>query len=303
MIRGPHTMAVAVRDPQGKIVVHQEQLKSRIYTSRWTKLPLVRGAIVLWDTMALGLRALMFSANVAMVEEEKEGQGEDPQSEPAMPSGVMWGSMIFALGAATALFFVTPVIVINFLDQFIGSPVVSNLVEKLIRLALILGYIGGIGFLPDIKRVFGYHGAEHKVVNAYERAVPLDVRGVQAQSTVHPRCGTTFLIVVVLVSFLVFTLLGRPDLEVRIASRIILIPVIAGIAYELIRFAASRYGNPLVRLIMAPGLAVQALTTREPDDSQAEVAIAAMQAVLDAEREYEEAAALMQRGAQMQPAG
>ncbi|MBI2939668.1 MAG: DUF1385 domain-containing protein [Chloroflexi bacterium] len=274
MIRGPQGMAVAVRDAQGKIVVHHEPLTGSASTRRWAKLPILRGALVLWETLILGLRALMFSANVAMAED-----GVEDASQPAMPGGMMWGSMIFALGAALALFFVTPVLIVGAVDRFIGSPVVSNVVEKIIRLALILGYMIGIGFLPDIRRVFAYHGAEHKVVNAYEHGTPLVPRAVQQESTVHPRCGTTFLIVVVVVSFVVFAALGRPALELRILSRIILVPVIAGIAYELIRFAAAHYGHPLVRLLLAPGLAVQALTTREPDDTQVEVAIAAMRAV------------------------
>jgi uncharacterized protein YqhQ len=280
MMRGPRDMAVAVRHPSGRIVVQGEELTSSIYTSRWSKLPVARGATMLWDTLVLGMRTLLFSANVTLEPADADGK---PGEVPALPTGVLWGSMAFALAAATGLFFVLPAFVAGLLDRYIASSLVSNLVEKVIRLALILGYIAGIGFLPEIRRVFAYHGAEHKTVNAHEAGAPLDVEHVRQFSTVHPRCGTTFLIVVVLVSFVVFAVLGQPPIVVRVVSRIVLIPLIAGLAYELIRLAANHYGNRVVRAVMAPGLAVQALTTREPDDSQLEVAIASLQAVLAAE--------------------
>ena len=293
MMRGARDFAVAVRAPSGKLVVHEEPLAGSIYTSRWSKLPILRGMIALWDTMSLGMRTMMFSAEVAFAESgadetsRNDGEkGKDSASEPekpAMPAGVMWGTVAFSLAFSIGLFFVLPVLVMGYVDQFLGSAFLSNLVEKVIRLSLILGYMAAIALLPDVRRVFAYHGAEHKAVNAHEAGVPLTVESVQRFSTVHPRCGTTFLIVVVLVSFFLFTILGQPDLWLRVASRIVLIPVIAGIAYELVRLAARNFERPLVRALMAPGLAVQALTTREPDDSQVEAAIAALQAVLDAE--------------------
>ena len=291
MMRGPRDMAVAVRHPSGHIVVHTEQLSSAIYTQQWAKLPIVRGIVALWDTLGLGLRTLLFSANVALgaVDSGEDDAGSAPS---AMPERVLWGTMVVALAIATALFFVTPVLLMGVLDRFMGSSLASNLVEKLVRLALILGYIGGIGFLPDIRRVFAYHGAEHKAVNALEAGTPLDVESVRRFPVIHPRCGTTFLIVVVLVSFLVFAALGQPPLVVRALSRVVLIPLIAGLAYELVRVAARHYQNSLVRLVLAPGVAVQMLTTREPDDAQLETAIASLQAVLRAEAERARALAV-----------
>lgn len=281
MMRGPRDVAVAVRRPSGEIVVHQEPLVGAIYRSRLAKLPFIRGAIMLWDTMALGLRLLVFSANVQL--EAQQTEEERAENKPAMPPGMMWGMMAVSLAVAIGVFFVTPVLVMGVLDRFLASSVVSNLIEKLIRLALMLGYMWGIGRLPDIQRVFAYHGAEHKTVNAHEAGAPLDVEHVRTFSTVHPRCGTTFLIIVVLVSFFVFTLLGQPPLLLRILSRIVLLPLVAGVAYEVMRLAAGNLRRGLVKALIAPGLAVQALTTREPDDSQLETAIVALKTVLEAE--------------------
>lgn len=280
-MRGPRDVAVAVRRPSGEIVVHQEPLVGAIYRSRLAKLPFIRGAIMLWDTMALGLRLLVFSANVQL--EAQQTEEERAENKPAMPPGMMWGMMAVSLAVAIGIFFVTPVLVMGVLDRFLASSVVSNLIEKLIRLALMLGYMWGIGRLPDIQRVFAYHGAEHKTVNAHEAGAPLDVEHVRTFSTVHPRCGTTFLIIVVLVSFFVFTLLGQPPLLLRILSRIVLLPLVAGVAYEVMRLAAGNLRRGLVKALIAPGLAVQALTTREPDDSQLETAIVALKTVLEAE--------------------
>jgi uncharacterized protein YqhQ len=278
MMRGKRTMAVACRAPSGQIVVHTEPLDGAIYKSRWAKLPFVRGALMIWDTMALGIRALMFAANVSSIE------GDQDPSEAAMPKVAMWSTMVVAIGAAVGIFFVLPVLAMGWLDQFIASDVVSNVVEKVIRLSLILGYMWLIGRVPEIGRVFQYHGAEHKTINAYEASAPLTPESVKRFPLEHPRCGTTFLIIVVLISFVVFALLGRPPIEIRIASRILLVPVIAGIAYEFIRWAGARYHtNAFVRAVMTPGLAVQKLTTREPDLEQCAVAIAALEPVLAAE--------------------
>jgi uncharacterized protein YqhQ len=281
MMRGPRHYAVAVRDPDGRIVVHREPLAGAIYTSRWARLPFLRGVIVLWETLALGMRALSFAANVALGgEAEKTAVAESAESF----QGSVVASMVIALGLAVAIFFVVPVLITNALDRSIASPLVSNLVEKVIRLTMILGYMVGIGQLAEVKRVFGYHGAEHKTINAYEAGVELTPANVRPFTLIHPRCGTTFLLVVVIVSFVVFALLGRPELLLRIVSRVVLIPVVAGLAYELVRFGATHYDNRVVRALLAPGLAVQRLTTREPDDSMLEVAIESLQSVLVAEK-------------------
>lgn len=280
MMRGARHMAVAVRDPAGKLVIHDEPLKGAIYHSRWSRWPLIRGAIALWDTLALGMRTLAFSANVAMGG-EAEQTAIDESKQGTQPA--ILGGMVLALGFAVALFFVLPIFLTSAVDRQIPSAFLRNLIETVFRLALILGYMFAISLMPDVQRVFGYHGAEHKAVNAYEAGVDLSVPNVRPFTLIHPRCGTTFLVIVVIISFVVFAALGHPPLVARILSRILLIPLIAGIGYEFIRLGATHYHRPIVRTLMKPGLAVQRLTTREPDDSMIEAAIAALKTVLDAE--------------------
>jgi uncharacterized protein YqhQ len=269
MIRGRKSMAVAVRDPSGEIVLHSEPLSGGIYDSMWRKIPLVRGLLVLWDTLILGTRTLMYSANVALSEEEVEF------STPAILATV-----IFALAFGIIIFFVLPLLLVGFLDRFITSDLLSNLLEGLIRLGLLLLYLLLIGLVPDIRRVFAYHGAEHKTINAFENGVSLDAKGVTAQGTAHARCGTSFLLIVALLSVLVFAFLGRPPMVWRIISRVLLIPVIAGISYEFIKYAAAHSNNPLIKVLILPSMALQSLTTREPDEPMLEVAIAALKPVL-----------------------
>jgi uncharacterized protein YqhQ len=280
-------MAVACRAPSGEIVMHTEAVSGSAYVGRTAKIPIVRGALMIWDTLSLGIRALMFAANVASAEDKEEAR------EATMPSKVMWTTVVVAILGATGIFFVLPVLAMGYLDQFIESSLVSNMVEKGIRLVVMVGYMLAIGQMPDIKRVFMYHGAEHKTINAFEAGAPLTPESVQRFPIEHPRCGTTFLLIVMIVSFFVFSLLGRPAIEIRIASRILLIPLIAGIAYEFIKWTGARYNkSALIRGLMAPGLAVQKLTTREPDLDQIEVAIAALQPVLAAEEPVAEAATI-----------
>ncbi len=269
MMRGAEKMCVAVRAPDGEIVIHCEKLNPKIYSSFIAKVPFVRGLTMLWDTLGLGIRTLMFSADVAMGEEEVEFSGP-----------IAWGTIAISLTLAVAVFFVGPLLLLGFVDDFIASDFVSNLLEGGIRLALFLGYVWAIGSIPDIQRVFGYHGAEHKTINSYEAGDELSVESVGRRSLVHTRCGTAFLLVVMVISILVFSLLGRPPLPLRVASRIVLIPVIAGIAYEFIKFSAAHQDNWLMRLLIAPGLWLQSFTTRQPDASMLEVAIAALRRLL-----------------------
>ena len=279
MMRGRRHMAVACRAPSGEIVVHSEPVTGGVYSARWAKLPFLRGTIMIWDTLSLGMRALMFAANVAASAET----GQDAK-EAKMPATIMWTTMVVAILGSIGLFFVLPVLLTSLTDRFVESAIASNAIEKAIRLILLLGYMWAIGQMPDIKRVFMYHGAEHKTINAYEAGAPLTPESVIKFPIEHPRCGTTFLLIVMLISFIAFSLLGRPSLEIRIASRIVLIPFIAGIAYEYIRWSGARYQRSgFVRALMAPGLAVQKLTTREPDRDQLAVAIAALEPVLAAE--------------------
>ncbi|GAB4410314.1 MAG: DUF1385 domain-containing protein [Anaerolineae bacterium] len=274
MMRGRKHMAVAVRNPKGEIVLHSEPLNPRIYSSFINKVPFLRGFTLLWDALVLGMRTLMFSAEVAMGEEEAEFSGP-----------VAWGTVAFSLLLAIAIFFVSPLLLISLIKQFVDvSILVQHLIEGVVRLALFLGYVWGIGFLAEIKRVFGYHGAEHKAINAYEQGVELVPEKVAQCSIVHPRCGTAFLLIVMVISIFVFALVGDPPLWLKIASRIVLIPVIAGIAYEFLKFSAAHQKNPIMKLLIAPGLALQGMTTREPDLSMLEVSIAALKKLLAEEQ-------------------
>lgn len=272
MMRGQRDMAVAVRRPTGEVYVRDEPLTSAIYTSSWTRLPFLRGLVMLWDSLVLGTRVLMFSANIAAE--------EDSSGTPELTSKVMWGSLVIGLLVAVGLFFVLPVLLVSAVDPILASPFWSNVVEKAFRIALVIGYIAAIGFVPDVRRVFAYHGAEHKAINAYEDGAVLEPAVVDRYSTAHPRCGTSFLLIVLIVSFIAFLLLGQPPMLERIVSRIVLIPIVAGVSYELIKLGAAHYSNPVVRVLLAPGMAVQRLTTREPDLSMVEVSIAALKRVI-----------------------
>lgn len=282
MMRGRRVMAVAVRAPDGRIVVRSEPLNPFIYGGWLTRIPLLRGITMIWDTLVLGIRTLMYSAEVVAQGEspatEKDGQGGQFLTAP-----VAWGTVLLSVGLVVGLFFLLPALLTRLVDHYIAGALLSNLVEGTIRLAMVLGYIWGVGFMPDIRRVFAYHGAEHKTVHAYEAGDPLTVEGVRPHSILHARCGTAFILVVVVISVLVFALLGRPSLLVRLVSRIVLLPLIVGIAYEWLRLGA-RYGDrPWMKVWLAPGLLMQRLTTREPEDGMIEVAIAALKRVLSEE--------------------
>ena len=268
MIRGRRLVAVAVRRPSGDIALRVETLGG-VYSARLRRIPFLRGIIVLWEALALGTRALIFSSNVALEEEEGEISGP-----------FLWGTVGVALTFVIALIFVGPVLATGLLEDAIGNERWAALVEGVIRLAVLLGYLGLIGLVPDIRRVFAYHGAEHKAINALEHGAPLEVAAVQPYSTAHPRCGTSFLLVVVVISVVLFVLVGTPPFWQRLLSRVGLVPVIAALSYELIRLGGTFQGNRVVRAIFAPNLWLQALTTREPDDSQVEVALHALREVL-----------------------
>ena len=268
MIRGPHSVAVACRRPDGEIAVRRETL-SGVYTGLVRRIPFVRGVIVLWETMALGMRSLIFSSNVALGEEENE----------VSPKAVL-GMGLAALVVVAAIFFAGPVLLTSWLEGKIDSSVVVVVIEGLIRLAILVAYIGLIGLVPDIRRVYAYHGAEHKSIHALEAGDPLEPTAVQRHPTAHVRCGTSFLLTIVVVSVVLFAALGSQELWMRVASRVVLIPVIAAIAYELIRLGGRFYGNPVARVLMWPNLALQKLTTRQPDDSQVEVALRALSEVM-----------------------
>ncbi|MER3456649.1 MAG: DUF1385 domain-containing protein [candidate division GAL15 bacterium] len=269
MIRGPHWVGTAVRRRDGGISEEVLYRPSLLVRSPWARLPVVRGVAVLWEALTVGTRALVYSASQA-VEEER---GQPLSGREAVYS--------LGLGVALALglFFVLPTVLVRWVDPG-WAALSSNLVEGLVRAGVLVLYVGAVGLLPEVRRVFMYHGAEHKVVNAWERGVPLVVEEVQKQSRFHPRCGTSFLLVVVLVAVAVFSLLGKPPLWERVASRVLLVPLIAGLAYEVVRAGArSCWFRPLV----VPGIWLQHLTTREPDPHQVEVALRALRAVLERE--------------------
>ena len=272
MMRGRNSMSVAVRDPSGQIVLHSEPLTGLIYNSVWRNVPFVRGLLMLWDTLVLGIRTLTYSANVSLSEDDVE-----------LTTPALLGTLLFSLAVGIGLFFVLPLVLVGFLDRFITSDLLSNLLEGVVRLSILVLYLALIGLVPDIKRVFAYHGAEHKTIGAFEGGAPLNPRAVEDYGTAHTRCGTSFLLIVALLSVLIFAFLGRPPMLWRIISRIVLVPVIASISYELIKFSANHDQNPVVRLFIKPSMALQRLTTREPDESMLEVAIAALKPVLAAD--------------------
>ncbi|MDQ3812021.1 MAG: DUF1385 domain-containing protein, partial [Chloroflexota bacterium] len=269
------------------IVVTSQRLPRHLYGGVIQKIPLVRGMTMLWDALGLGMKALMFSADIQMQAEDSEGADRASAAEPAsLSKPLAWTTVAVAMVFGIGIFFVTPLAIVGVIEQFVPAHSVwSNLAEGVIRLVLLVGYVALIGLLPDVKRVYAYHGAEHMTIHAWEHNDPLEPAHVARYSPAHPRCGTAFLLEVVAISVVLFALLGTPDLWLRVLSRIALIPVIAGIAYELLRLGGKYPDSPLLRLVVAPGLLLQALTTRYPDRAQIEVAIASMNELLKREAE------------------
>jgi uncharacterized protein YqhQ len=274
MIRGKEGIAISVRQPNGELNIVRQPLAS-IYKGRLREMPLVRGIIALVETMVLGTRSLLHSAQVASAEEGGE----------KIPTALLWGTVAVSLALGVALFFMVPLFVTRYLiDPYVDSALLSNVFEGLIRIGIFIAYLKLVSLMPDIKRVFAYHGAEHKVVNAYDAGIPLEVESVKNYSTAHARCGTAFIFIVLIIAIFVFALVGRPTLWIRILSRLALIPVIAAIGYEIMKFGAGHINNKIVRVLLAPGLMLQAITTREPDDSQLEAAISALNEVIEIDK-------------------
>jgi uncharacterized protein YqhQ len=271
LMRGSHTAAAALRAPDGTIIIKSEPLQG-IYRSPWMKLPFLRGVIGLWDALGLGMRFLTLSANLQSPEEEK----------------IEGGSMIATIGGslliAALLFFAAPALVGHLSERFFGaSSFIGNMLEGVIRLIMVIGYIWLVGKMPEIARVFAYHGAEHKTINAFEDNAELTPETVLRYSLEHPRCGTAFLLNMVIFSIIIFTLIGPMPAFWRIASRILFLPFIAGLAYEYLRFTANYIDHPLIRWLVKPNLALQHLTTREPDRGMVEVAITAFNTMREQE--------------------
>jgi uncharacterized protein YqhQ len=274
MMRGTQQVAMAVRTPEGDIRVRNEPLNQAIYAGPLAKIPVLRGLTMLWDALGIGMQALFWSAEVSAGEELEEGVLEGPAG---------WGLGALSLGLGVVLFMVFPSLLVGWLPLPL-SPLGENVLEGLVRVGVIVGYIWAVGQMEDVERVFAYHGAEHKTINAYEAGAPLTVEGVRSHTTAHPRCGTAFLLTVAVISILVTAPLGRLSILGRVVSRILLLPLIAGLAYEFIRFSARHADSPWMRWMIRPNLLLQRITTREPDDGMLEVAIRALRSVLEAER-------------------
>ncbi len=306
MMRGRTSVAVAGRRPDGTLYLYEEALNPRLYQNKLFRLPLLRGMLLLWEMLVLGTRLMTFATNVFIgaidpdavtSQQQRHQQTQDTSTSsaiqahqdttaaaeekmPRIGGASLVLTLLVSLSVAVAIFFVGPLLLTNLFSRQIGQGWLNLTIEGVIRLALLLGYLLLIGRVHDIQRVFGYHGAEHKAINAMEHSDPLNIPHVRKASRVHTRCGTGFLLLVMVVSIFVFALIGSPSLLIKILARIVLVPVVAGIAYELMRLGAANYRFRVVRWLLAPGLALQNLTTREPDDTMIECAIEALKRVM-----------------------
>jgi uncharacterized protein YqhQ len=274
LMRGRDAIAVALRHPDGRIVWADERIDSGFHGSRWAKLPFLRGLVVLYETLVVGTKWLIRSAGVQAEEEGVE-----------LGKGSIILMLVITLIAGIGIFFLLPLFIASVTTSNVENQFVQHLVEGLVKVAIFLGYLALIGQSGDIRRVFQYHGAEHMTIHALEHGDPLRVDQVRKYPTAHPRCGTEFLVVVIALSIIAFGFVGRQEPWVMIASRILLIPVIAAVGYEILRWGARHRGNPLVRVIMWPGILVQMITTKRPTDDMIEVAIVSMEEALTADGE------------------
>ncbi len=281
MIRGRYFFALAVRRPDGSIDERRESLNP-IYNGRLRRWPLVRGFLALVETLVLGVKSLQISADLAAA--EPKPKSEETPSE-GIPGWAMASTLFISLLFGIGLFFLLPIGVVRLLEPVLGSGLASEIVEGAVRLAILVGYVSVISLMPDIRRVYAYHGAEHMTVHAYEAGLPLNVDNVRRFGTPHPRCGTAFLLTVVFVSVAVFVAFSLLELSWwwRIASRVLLLPAIAAVSYEIIRFSGQHPRSLIGQALAAPGLWLQRLTTRQPDDAQIEVAIRAMETAVAAD--------------------
>lgn len=276
LMRGKSSVAMANRAPNDEIVLYKEKLTG-IYTSNLSKIPFLRGLIVLWDSLGLGMRFLTLSANIQTGEEEK------------LEGPMLYITLAISLSFGLGLFFLAPALVAGLLARYIPmSAWMSNVIEGVFRLIILLIYMWSIGRIPDIKRVFMYHGAEHKTINAFEDGVELTPENVSPYSVEHPRCGTSFILTLVILSIFIFTLIGPMPLHWRLISRILLIPVLAGISYEYIRLLSKYLESPIVRALIKPNLLLQRLSTKEPTKEMLEVSIKALKTLITMEQEEQQ---------------
>jgi uncharacterized protein YqhQ len=273
LMRGKNALSCAMRAPDGKIIIYSEKLQGP-YKNKLFQIPFLRGLIILWDSLIVGMKYLTISANVQANEDEKIGG----------PS--LYLAVLISITFAILIFFVLPVLISSLLANFIQlNTFTNNLLEGLIRLITIIIYLWLISFMPEINRVFAYHGAEHKTINAYERHAELNVSSVMSFSVQHPRCGTSFLLTLVVFSIILFSFFGDIPFLIKLISRIVFIPLIAMLAYEFIRWLGNHLDNPIIKLVAMPNMALQKLTTREPSPEMVEVAIKAFTSLIEFEKE------------------
>ena len=274
LMRGRDAIAVAFRAPSGEILWAEERIDTGFHGSRWARLPAIRGLVVLYETLVTGTRWLVRSASLAASETGVElGRGA---------VALMFG---LTLVAGIGVFFLLPLLIASLTTSSSNSGFAQNLVEGLVRVVIFVGYLLVVGRAPDVQRVFQYHGAEHKTIHALEAGDPLTTDAVRKYPTAHPRCGTEFLVIVLVLSIIAFSIVGRQSVVVSIASRIVLIPVIAAVGYELLRFGGRHRSNPIIKVVMYPGILIQMITTKQPTDDMIEVAIVSMEQALLADGE------------------
>lgn len=288
MMRGPESVGIAIRKPDGEIIIDKKPLQTLAKRYKFFKAPIVRGAVGIIESMVLGVKSIMYSAEFVELEDEEQSQPSkiDKFLErlfgEKLQEGIIYFSVFIALVFGIGLFILLPNLLaglMHFNKNTASGSIYYNLFEGLIRIILFVGYIVLISKLKDVKRVFEYHGAEHKTIHCYENEEELTVENVRKYTTRHPRCGTAFLMVVMVVSILLFSFMGWHNILINFATRLLLLPLVAGLSYEVIKFA-GRSDWKIMNIVNAPGLALQRFTTREPDDSQIEVAIAALNSVL-----------------------
>jgi uncharacterized protein YqhQ len=286
MMRGPHKIATAVRKPDGEIIVKTQDIKP-IFKSKILKLPLIRGSIALIEAMLVGIKELMYSAE--FYEDELEEDAFDrfirKRFKENADQAIIYFSVAMALLISIVGFIILPNLVAGLLKKFVESPLVLNLLEGLLRVGLFTVYVYLISKMEDIKRVFMYHGAEHKTIYAYENGDELTVENARKYITLHPRCGTSFLVNVLIISIIVFSFFGWPSVLMRIVTRLVMMPVIAGLSYEINRYIGKSENKGIAKMLAKPGFQFQKLTTKEPTDDMLEVAIAAMKEVIPANKE------------------
>lgn len=295
MMRGPKESAIAVRKPDGEIIVEKKPINSFVAKYKINKIPIIRGAFNFVESLIEGTKALMFSAEFFDVEDEEEKKRKDEMTEDELKkkeakekkslTAAIYFSVVIALVFSVGVFMILPTFLVGLLRDYAGmtNNILTTAVEGIVRILIFLVYIVAVSKMEDIKRVFQYHGAEHKTIFCYEAGEELTVENVKKQKRLHPRCGTSFLILVMIISIILFSFISWEDKIMRIVIRLLLLPVVAGLSYELIKFA-GRHDGVIVRIISAPGMWLQKITTNEPDNSQIEVAIASMKAVLTGDK-------------------